>query len=450
MNQNIGHIYDSFLKFTDEYSDKYKDVFIRVSDYVDKYAAIKLVDASIRYPDQDKEITFSAFSPNSISISGKELSAISKLLDHSLSDKEVDVLVHLDIAGKLYTISYSSEGKYIYPKEAAKAIKKIDVRRWLNITFSTMISKKDISEDDVIFEIIYSLFSDNSPVKLSVPQTVSRYFDIALGKNISTSGITEESDDSINKKIELELLINNLESLRVEYENISSQLKEKKDKHKIVTSSNQSVESIDKNIEMLSADAIRLRDGISDKKDKISKIDIILPQIVDTLRNGDISELERKALINKRNDLDKVRSSYDDIINEASRALDTISAKIKVLESDKLSSGVAESESEDAIVADLHKLSARAELLNASMRDTSERISSIKSSLSTIAEKENDMKFVSQINFAETSDFLKRSYFLSADDQFVFNFMIFFSKCLLTNTKPVNTVQYVYNSILGF
>lgn len=442
MNKNVGLIYDHFLKFTDEFSEPVKRVFIQISDVVEKFQELGLV-----------RVEFNKGTTNSLNIDlnkpvkdASVLAKIKSLLEHTVSSAAMNACLTVRVKDVDYAIIVES-GKYTqYPKEVAKVVKSMDVSAYLYFYYSL---GDDASEDDII-NFITKVFFSQQRVQMTPTQAIAHYFDLAVGNTVSSASSSKEAKSIANKQIEFEQLSIEIEKHREELKSVL--LKSKKKKEILSKSKEASDVSFlnDSQLKDLKADAAVLSTGIADTKKKLEKIEKLLPAIADELANGDLEKEDRLRLadVQKRTKANKV--TYEKMLADNTVALQNISDRIKVLESEQISSKVKH-EPESKVSKEIFELDGQANTLSDTIRELSDRLGAIRKEIALFNEKDDSMKYVSQVNFSDTLDFLNENYHMSRNYNLVYNFIVFYVKSKLTNrTVADKTAVSLFYSMFGF
>ena len=443
MNKNVGLIYDHFLKFTNEFSEPTKRVFIQISDVVEKFQELGLVS-----------IEFNKGTTNSLNIDltkpvkdASVLAKIKSLLEHTVSSAAMNACLTVRVKDVDYAIIVES-GKYTqYPKEVAKIIKSIDVSAYLYLYYSL---KADTTTKDDIISVIDKLFFRNEKLEMVPSQAIAHYFDLAVGNTVSSANSSKEAQSIANKQIEFEQLSAEIDKHRAELSKVIVNSKVKKETLLQSKAAANTTFISSSQLQDLRADAAVLKTGIEDTNKKLTKIAQLLPSIADELANGDLEKETRLKLADVQRRTEANKKTYEKMLSDNTIALENIASRIKVLESEQISRDV-KTEPESKVTKEIFELDGKANAISDIIQDLSNRLTIIRKEISLFHEKDDNMKYVSKVNFADTLDFLNENYNMSAEHNLVYNFITFYYKSkLTTSTKESTTALSLFLSMFGF
>lgn len=436
MNKNVSLVYNHFLAFTNEFSEPIKRIFLNISDTVDKYTSMTLVSLTV-----DNKVL--KLSNSDITISNPVLSKVQSILEHlDTSAVKGSAILKVKVNDTEYDIIVENGSYLKYPKEVAKIVKSIDVYKYLYLYYSL--------SDEHLYDFIQKLFLSEAKVEMQPTQAILHYFDLATGANESSASMSTEAQNIANKQIEFENLKVEAEKYRTELESLLKLSKEKKESLSISKTAADDSYVNDTQLDELRADARTLKKGITDITDKLEKISKLLPEISDHLANAVLEKEQHVNLVNaqKRTIANKV--TYEKLLNDNRNALENIMSRIKLLESNKIKLN-ANKDPESSISKDIFELDGKINSLGDQLQVVSNRISAIRKEIALFNEKDVNLKYVSKVNFADTINFIDKNYFLSYEENLVYNFIRFYLKTKLTGT--VTTDKYAtsfFISIFGF
>ena len=447
MNSQISSLYDIFLKFTNDFSERYKYIFIKISDVADIYNNLVLVSAVVTSTNVGSNpVTYSL--NDGSDVPKNVLIMIKQMLEHTLSVFNTSITLSVTVNETPYEITYTA-GTYVYPKEVASVVKALDLEIFFRNNYSVAFPIPTTVPLDIVIRDILGRFFDINVSLINVSPSINIFFDIASGRKTIASDTSAEEKDILNKKMKIESISKEIHSFTNVYSRLSEEITIKKQKLEEISKINFTSSARTSQLEMLRTDIENLNQGIAEKTKLAAHIDKILPSIIDSLSN-DILEVEkRKELREKRQSLENIKKTYENVIADAHRALDTIAPKVKQLESEHISATVNMDISPEELQADINKMVSKADSFSNSIRELSDNVSVLKKDITIDDERKSNMSFVNAVNFEETNDYLKLNTVITQDHLFLFNFLTSYIKYLLTTDKPEHIVPYIYKQF-GF